>query len=150
MVTFNTSNLMYGIGLDSLFNRLEIASQANSSTSYPPYNIRKTDDEHFTIEIAVAGFGKDDLKVELKEQTLFIEGNKEKDDEESFLHKGIATRFFKRSFALAEDVEVVNVDLINGILLIDLERIIPEEKKPRIFDIGGKIAKKAKKSLLSE
>lgn len=151
MVTFNTSNLMYGIGLDSLFNRLEIASQANSSNSYPPYNIRKTDDEHFTIEIAVAGFGKDDLKVELKEHTLFIEGNKDnKDDDKSFLHKGISSRFFKRSFALAEDVEVVNVDLDNGILLIDLERIIPEEKKPKIFDIGGKIAKKAKKSLLSE
>jgi len=150
MVTFNTSNLMYGIGLDSLFNRLEIASQANSSTSYPPYNIRKEDDEHFTIEIAVAGFGKDDLKVELKEHTLFIEGNKDKDDEESFLHKGISSRFFKRSFALAEDVEVVNVDLINGILLIDLERIIPEEKKPKIFDIGGKVNKKSKKSLLSE
>ena len=150
MVTFNTSSLMYGIGLDNILNRLETASQANSSSTYPPYNVRKHDDEHFTIEIAVAGFTKDDLKVELNEQPLFIEGDKGDSEDESFLHKGIAQRWFKRSFALAEDVVVDKVDLADGILSIDLERIIPEDKRPKVFEIGGKVAKKAKKSLLSE
>ena len=123
----------YSIGFDRMFDRLFDESFV-ATTNYPPYNIVKTSDEKYAIEIAIAGFSKDDIEVETKENTLVIKTIDKKDEEEDkteYLHKGISARSFKRSFNLADDVVVQDVTFENGLLIIDLERIVPEEKKPR-------------------
>ena len=123
----------YSIGFDRMFDRLFDESFV-ATTNYPPYNIVKTSDEKYAIEIAIAGFSKDDIEVETKENTLVIKTIDKKDEEEDkteYLHKGISARSFKRSFNLADDVVVKGATFENGLLIIDLERIVPEEKKPR-------------------
>ena len=127
----------YSIGFDRMFDRLFDESFV-ATTNYPPYNIVKTSDEKYAIEIAIAGFSKDDIEVETKENTLVIKTIDKKDEEEDkteYLHKGISARSFKRSFNLADDVVVKGATFENGLLIIDLERIVPEEKKPRKIDI---------------
>lgn len=129
--------LSMSVGFDSFFNRLfDDAFLANSSQGYPPYNIRKVTDTEYAIEIALAGFTKDDLDIELADGTLTIKTvpNENKNDE-SYLHHGIAKRVFTRRFNLADDVIVKGADLFNGLLKIELERVIPEEKRPRKIDI---------------
>jgi len=129
----------YSIGFDRMFDRLvdEVASGA-SVTNYPPYNIIKTSDTDYAIQVAVAGFSKDDIEIETKENTLVVK-SKEKDseivDEVEYLHKGISNRAFTRSFTIADDVEVKGASYENGLLVITLERIIPEAKKPRLIEI---------------
>jgi len=127
----------YSIGFDRMFDRL--FDEVNvSTTNYPPYNIIKSDDTNYSIEIAVAGFGKDDIEIETKENTLTIrsvEKNSELVDEVEYLHKGISARAFKRSFTIADDVVVKGASYENGLLIISLERIIPEEKQPRLIKI---------------
>ena len=133
---FNRS-LSTSVGFDSFFNRLfDDAFLANSSQGYPPYNIRKVTDTEYAIEIALAGFTKDDLDIELADGTLTIKTvpNENKNDE-SYLHHGIAKRVFTRRFNLADDVIVKGADLFNGLLKVELERVIPEEKRPRKIDI---------------
>ena len=123
----------YSIGFDRMFDRLFDESFV-ATTNYPPYNIVKTSDEKYAIEIAIAGFSKKDIEIETKENTLVIKTIDKKDDEEDkteYLHKGISARSFKRSFNLADDVVVKDATFENGLLIIDLERIVPEEKKPR-------------------
>ena len=124
----------FAIGLDRTFSLLERAAEA-PSINYPPYNIIKEDDEHFRIELAVAGFDRSELKVSKEKNVLTIEGKKESGEDESYLHKGLASRSFKRSFTLADDVQVVGGDLKNGILIINLERVVPEEDKPQLIEI---------------
>lgn len=126
----------YSIGFDRMFDRL-FDETYTSAPSYPPYNIVKTDDEHYAIQIAVAGFGKDDIEIESKENSLVIKTKEKEDvkDETNYLHKGISNRAFTRSFTLADDVVVKGATFENGLLNVELERIIPEEKKPRIIDI---------------
>ena len=124
----------YSIGFDRMFDNL---MNVPTASSYPPYNIVKHDDDKFTIEIAVAGFSKAEIEIEFRENTLKIESKSrpEGDDEKEYLHKGISNRAFKKSFTLSDDVVVNGADMKDGILKIDMERIIPDEKKPRSIKI---------------
>lgn len=107
--------------------------------NYPPYNIKKIDDTHYTIEMAVAGFSKNEIDIEMKEGKLVIKGNVETSNEvdDNFLFKGIATRAFTRTFALNDQIEVNNAEMLNGMLKIALERIVPEDKKPKKIKISS-------------
>jgi molecular chaperone IbpA len=98
---------------------------------YPPYNIKKVDENRYVIELAVAGFGKADIDIELQEGKLSIRGNCDSAESTEYLYKGIAERGFKREFTLADNVEVKSSSLANGMLKIWLEAFIPEEKKPK-------------------
>lgn len=110
---------------------------SNNSNTYPPYNIVKEDDENYTIELAVAGLSKEDLKIELKENKLFIE-HEPKEDDRSYYHKGISNRGFKRMFHLHRDIVVESADIENGILTVNLKLEVPEERKPRMIEINDK------------
>ena len=112
---FNTT-----VGFDEILKRLATVPESLSKvTAYPPYNIRKIDENKYVIEIAVAGFGRQDLEIELKEGVLTVKGNLEtKDNPLDYLYKGIADRAFTRTFTLADTVEVKNADLINGMVKI--------------------------------
>lgn len=131
---FNTT-----IGFEPILKRLnEMASTLPKIPTYPPYNIKKVDENKYVIEIAVAGFGKQDIEIELQEDTLTVKGNVEaKDDVSEFIYKGIADRAFTHRFTLADTVIVKNADIINGMLKIWLDRFIPEEKKPKKIPIGA-------------
>jgi molecular chaperone IbpA len=127
----------YSIGFDRMFDTLFDESSV-ATTNYPPYNIVKVDDEHYAIQIAVAGFSKDDIDIESKENTLVIKTKEKKEelvDDTTYLHKGISNRAFTRSFTIADDVVVKGATYENGLLNVELERIIPEEKKPRLIKI---------------
>ena len=123
------------VGFDRLFNRLE--QSAESAAGYPPYNIERTDDTHYRITIAVAGFADTDLSVEVRDGVLTVVGNREEQEKQAYLHQGIAGRAFERRFQLADHVEVRDAKLENGLLHIALERVVPEEKKPRRIAING-------------
>jgi molecular chaperone IbpA len=123
------------IGFDQVLDRIrEAAETMPKIPTYPPYNIKKLDDEHFVIEMAVAGFGKQNLDIELKDDTLTITGNHESEDKD-YIYQGIANRAFTRQFTLADTVVVKNAELVNGLLKIALERYVPEEKKAKKIDI---------------
>ncbi len=126
------------IGFDRLFQMLDQASGFDSETTYPPYNIERTGENTYRISLAVAGFNNDELKVEVKEQTLTVSGEKNTiaKDERTFLHRGIATRTFERRFQLADHVDVTGADLNNGLLHVDLVRNLPERLKPRSVSIA--------------
>jgi len=126
----------YSIGFDRMFDRL-LDDSLVTTTNYPPYNIVKIDDTNYAIQIAVAGFGKDDIEIETKENTLSIKSKEKGDvvDETTYLHKGISNRAFKRTFTISDDVVVKGATFENGLLNVELERIIPEEKKPRLIKI---------------
>tara|TARA_A100001388_G_scaffold42331_1_gene27335 strand:- start:7061 stop:7564 length:504 start_codon:yes stop_codon:yes gene_type:complete len=126
----------YAVGFDRQFDRLwDYANHQAESTGFPPYNIVKDGDYNFTIEMALAGYGKDDIEVEVAEGVLSIKSVKESKDEDDKLYRGIATRNFTRKFTLADDIVVKGGSLKDGMLSIQLERVIPEEKKPRLIDI---------------
>jgi len=129
----------YSIGFDRMFDRLFDDSFVTTTNNYPPYNIVKVSETDYAIQIAVAGFGKDDIEIETKENTLTVKSVEKKDgevvDDTTYLHKGISNRAFRRSFTIADDVVVKGASFENGLLNIDLERIIPEEKKPRMIEI---------------
>ena len=138
----------FTIGFDNMFTQLDRVRQI-PQTNYPPYNIRKgSTEDTFLIELAVAGFGEEDLTITVKENNLTVEGDiGEKDS--GFVHQGISQRKFSRNFVLADDVVVKGSDLSNGILTIYAERIVPEEKKARTIEIGS-LKKSDKKVFLSE
>jgi molecular chaperone IbpA len=123
------------VGFDHLFNMLEQAADAGNG--YPPYNIERTDETHYRISIAVAGFGDKDLNVEVRDGVLTIAGKREEAAKAGYLYQGIAGRSFERRFQLAEHVEVRAAKLENGLLHVDLERVVPEEKKPRKIAINA-------------
>lgn len=127
------------VGFDRLFDMLDQAPQFDSGQGYPPYNIERTGETHYRITLAVAGFAEKDLDVEVREGVLSVQGKRADEDESqtNYLHRGIAGRAFERRFQLAENVEVRGARLENGLLHIELERIVPEEKKPRRIAIGG-------------
>jgi len=131
----------FSVGFDNLFDDFDRMLSFNSASinHYPPYNIRKINDTDYVIELAIAGFGKKDIEVKSQENTLTIKSKDKKeevsDKDESILHRGISQRSFKRSFTVAEDVVVKGADLKDGLLSVKLERIIPDEKKPKIIDI---------------
>jgi molecular chaperone IbpA len=142
MRTFDLSPLFRStVGFDRLTDMLDSVSQFDAGVTYPPYNIERTDENHYRITLAVAGFAEKDLSIEVKEGVLSVQGKREVETAnvpKHYLHQGIAGRSFERRFQLAENVEVRGAQLENGLLHVDLERIVPEEKKPRRIEIGGK------------
>jgi len=121
----------WAIGFDRHWDILNNFHNSISTTSYPPYNIIKNDEDDYTIEMAIAGFSKDDIEIIQQEQTLTIEGKKDKEDISHYVHKGIAARNFKHTFALADYVEVESAKFTDGILTVKIKRELPEDKKPR-------------------
>ena len=137
------------VGFDEQFNRMQKLHDdlTKNIPNYPPYNIRKTGDNTYTIEMAVAGFGQSEIDIEIDGGKLIVRGNVNADNESNdYVFKGIATRAFTRSFAIDDQIEVKDAELFNGMLKIALERLVPEEKKPK------KVAVKTKgqKSFLTE
>ena len=145
MVTSNALSLFndnfnkltpYAVGYDRIFDHLSRYVDNNAtSTGFPPYNIRKEGDYDYTIEMALAGFGKKDIEVEVTEGTLSVRSVKENTEDDSTVYRGISYRKFDRKFTVADDVVVNGASLENGMLTIDLERVVPEEKKPRIITV---------------
>ena len=123
------------VGFDHLFSLMERAS--DMSSGYPPYNIERSDETRYRITLAVAGFREQDLNVETRDGVLIVSGKTEETGQHNFLYRGIAGRHFERQFQLAEHVEVRGAKLENGLLRVDLERMVPEEKKPRKIMING-------------
>lgn len=136
LARFDTSALNRAlIGFDRLFDDME-KRYANSVPNYPPYNVVKHDEDHFEIEIAVAGFEKEDVTIEVDQNLLTIKGNRQKDEDTTkYLHRGLAARDFERTFTLADYMEVGDAELTNGILRVKLTRIVPEALKPRLIAI---------------
>lgn len=128
------------VGLDRLLDDNFARRIANQSTNYPPYNIIKHSDTGYSIELAVAGFMEDELDVEVVEQTLHVRGEAKRVDdvETNYIHRGISARSFERTFTLADHVEVRAASYRNGILRVDLEVVIPEEKLPKKIPIAFK------------
>jgi len=123
------------VGFDRLIGLLESASEQG----YPPYNIERSDENNYRVTLAVAGFAEKELSVDVKDRVLTVTGKREGEalPATAFLHQGIAGRGFERSFQLAEHVEVKAARLENGLLHVDLERIVPEEKRPRRITINA-------------
>jgi molecular chaperone IbpA len=126
------------IGFDKLFNEIERQfANAPSTTNYPPYNLAEINENEWMISVAVAGFGMDNLDITLDKNTLVVEGNPPKGDEEvKYLYKGIAGRSFRRSFTLADHIEVANASLDLGMLNIHLVRNVPEALQPKKISIS--------------
>jgi len=129
----------YAVGSDRTFDRLfDYVTHQAESTGYPPYNIQKTEDYKFEIEMALAGFDKKDIEIEVAEGVLTVKSLKDKDTgatDDYTLYKGISQRNFTRKFTLADDIVVKGAELKNGMLTINLERIVPEEKKPQLITV---------------
>ena len=126
----------YAVGFDRTFDRLfDYATHQATSTGFPPYNIVKDGDYNYTIEMALAGYSKKDIEVEVADGELSIKSIKETDGKENSLYHGIANRQFTRKFTISDDVVVKDGELKDGMLRITLERVIPEEKKPRMITI---------------
>src|SRR5258708_2676580 len=123
------------VGFDRLFDMLD--EVADNSQSYPPYNIERTDENHYRITLAVAGFSEKDLTIEVREGVLGVAGKRDEGQKAALLYQGIAGRAFERRFQLAEHVEVKAAKLEHGLLHIALERVVPEEKRPRRVQINA-------------
>ena len=129
----------FAVGFDRTFDTLELlASSRAKETNYPPYNIRKISEDQYAIELAVAGFEDKDIDIELVEETLTIKGNRPKEATDGLVHQGLAARDFIKKFVLSDDMEIKGAALSNGMLYIGLERIIPDEKKPRKIKLTSK------------
>ena len=125
----------YAVGYDKVFDNLSrYVDNSVTSTGFPPYNIRKEGDYHYVIEMALAGFSKEDIEMEVADGTLSVRSDK-KDDVADNLYRGISFRKFNRKFTLSDDIVVNDAALDNGMLTINLERIVPEEKKPRLIEV---------------
>ena len=132
LTTFDRNKFIpYSIGFDNLFDRL-FDIDLESSNSYPPYNISKVDDNNYIIEMALAGFNKDDIEIELADSELTVRSKKREDSNKdvNLIHQGISHRSFNRKFTLSEEILVKNAEMKNGMLIIKLEKFIPENKKP--------------------
>ena len=126
----------YAVGFDRVFDQLQNYVENNAtSTGYPPYNIRKDGEYNYDIEMALAGFSKKDIEVEVADGVLTIRSVKENEDDDNNLYRGISYRKFNRKFTLADDIIVKDAKLQDGLLKISLEKIIPEEKKPRLITV---------------
>lgn len=125
------------VGFDRLAALLDSAAAQDTAAGYPPYNIERTDENAYRIDIAVAGFRPDELTIEVKENLLTVTGRKAaNDDNRRFLHRGLAERNFERRFQLADYVIVTDADLADGLLSISLKRELPEALKPRTIAIN--------------
>ena len=126
----------YAVGFDRIFDNLSRYTTDNvQSTGFPPYNIRKEGDYNYVIEMALAGFGKEDIEVEVADGTLSVRSVKENSEDESTVYRGISSRRFERKFTMADDIVVNGAKLENGMLTVELERVVPEEKKPRLIKV---------------
>jgi molecular chaperone IbpA len=126
----------FGIGFESMLDEL-LRATSQQQTNYPPYNVIKNDDDHFTIEVAVAGFKQGEVDVTVEKNMLTISGSQKEPIPENveYLHRGISARNFVRTWTLAEHVEIVGAIMRDGILVLDLERKVPEEQKPKSIAI---------------
>ncbi|HWT42911.1 MAG TPA: Hsp20 family protein [Sphingopyxis sp.] len=126
------------VGFDRLFDLLETDQRGDGSEGYPPFDLARRGEDSYRITLAVAGFRPEDIEVVARQNQLTISGKRGEDkDEEQYLHRGIAARPFERRFQLADYVEVESADFDNGLLRIDLRRVVPEAMKPRKIEIGG-------------
>ena len=127
------------IGFDSMFNRMMNFPTTQQESGYPPYNIRKVDDYNYVIEIALAGFSERDIEVEVADGVISVrslgEKGKQNLDTPDYVHRGIANRSFSKSWTLSDDMIVNGAEFQNGLLNINLEKVVPDEKKPRIVPI---------------
>jgi molecular chaperone IbpA len=125
------------VGFDRMANLIETGARLDTATGWPPYNIEQTGEDAYQIELAVAGFGPDDLEIELKEGLLTVTGKKvPTDDGRNFIHRGIAERGFERRYQLADHVRVTGANLEHGMLTLSLVREVPEALKPRKISIS--------------
>ena len=136
-ITWPHSNF---VGFDSLWNELDrhLTAGIDQTSAFPKHNIVKIDDENYQIELALAGYFMDDLSVEIHDGVLTVSGDKKDDPEVQYVHKGISSKKFSRTFRLNENVVVSDANFVDGILRIDLQVVIPEERKPRSLKIGSK------------
>ena len=137
LTTFDRNKFTpYSIGFDNLFDRL-FDIDLESSSSYPPYNISKVDDNNYIIEMALAGFNKDDIEIELADSELTVRSKKREGSNKdvNLIHQGISHRSFNRKFTLSEEILVKNAEMKNGMLIVKLEKFIPENKKPKLINI---------------
>lgn len=123
----------FGIGFDSIFDEIMRLTATQSNTNYPPYNVIKLSEDNFAIELAVAGFSEGEVTIEVENSVLTVTGSKinDLDNPKEYLYHGISSRNFVRSFTIADHVEIKDAANENGILTIYLERLLPEEKKPK-------------------
>ena len=129
----------FTIGFDRTFDTLALLANSKQQTSnYPPYNIRKVSEDKYTIELAVAGFEEKEIDIEAAGENLTIKGSKDKEASEGLVHQGLAARDFTKTFVLSDDMIIKGAALSNGMLYIGIERIIPENKKPRKIDFTSK------------
>jgi molecular chaperone IbpA len=125
------------LGFDHIFDQLENI-HSHAKDTYPPHNVVKHDAYHYEIELAVAGFSKEHIDIEIKDHVLTIKGDRPmRRPQELYVHKGISARNWSKSFRLSEYTEVVGADLVDGILTVNLKVILPEEKLPRKISIGN-------------
>lgn len=138
---FGTKDLdRFFVGFDEPFNKLAKLHDevAKNIPNYPPYNIKKVDDNKYVVELAIAGFAKTDVEITFDDGKLIVAGKAADDsDNDNFLYRGIANRAFARTFVLNDQVEIQNAEMLNGMLKIFLERIIPEHKKPKKIEINA-------------
>ena len=149
---FNLLNSPFFVGFERIHDRMNQFNDTltKNAPSYPPYNIHK-DDDQYIIEMAVAGFTEDDIDIEIQDDVLKVVGSASTStNSSSYLHRGIANRGFTRNFNLAETIEVKSASLVNGMLQICLENIVPENKKPRKVGINKKEESKEEPRLLNE
>ena len=125
------------VGFDRLFDMLESSTAGQTGETYPPFDLIRVDDNHYRIQLAVAGFSRDEIDIVAQQNVLAIRGRKADDGAANYVHRGIAARSFERRFALADFIEVRGAELKDGLLLVDLVREIPEAMKPRKIEIGG-------------
>lgn len=127
------------VGFDQMFDQIERRFAGQVNNNYPPHNVIKTGDNSYEIQIAVSGFDKSEIKVEVDQDQLVISGErlKDDDDEHEYLYRGLATRNFVKSLTLAEYMEVKDASIKNGILTVSIERVVPEALKPRLVSIKG-------------
>ena len=133
------------VGFDRLFDMLENSSAGNGGENYPPFDLIKTGDNDYRIDLAVAGFKADEIDITAQQNVLIVTGKKKEEESDrgsDFIYRGIATRSFERRFALADHIQVRGADMKDGLLSIELKREIPEAMKPRKIDIGTSSSKK--------
>lgn len=139
LAKYNTQNLQkflddverYSIGMDEWFHRFSSLHQ--TETNYPPYNVIKESNTEFRLEVALAGFKKNEVTVYTENNKLFIEGHKEFDSEKEYVHRGLATRAFNRSWTISDDVEVKDVSFEDGMLTVRLCKVVPEHQKKKVW-----------------
>ena len=127
----------YSVGLDDVFHRLHSYGMGRANEAYPPYNLVQESNVKWRIEVALAGWSKDEIEVSTESNILLIRSKAAKDkEEEEYMHRGISTRTFARGFNLSDDVEIGDVGFNNGMLTIELKKVIPDHQKLRVYDIN--------------